>query len=150
MTDKHRLKITSLDRASEISLTIDDYEADRYPSLNLIVEIKDGAFSGSVITWLAMSDFNRFLSQLKQCERTRQGQAILVSMSPDEFKLQIQNFDRSGHFVVLYQIIRYTATDTIQQSLAGGFELDAEFFVKLLSDFEELVVSVPSSSMKLS
>lgn len=152
MTDKHRLKITSLDRASEISLEIDDYEVDRYPSLNLIIEVKDGAFSGSVVTWLAMDDFNRFLSQLKQCEQTRQGEAVLVSMNPDEFKLQIQNFDRSGHFVVLYQITRfhYTLTGIMPQRLSGGFALNAEFFIELLSSFEELVVPMPSSSMNLS
>ena len=152
MTDKQKVTIVSLDRSSEIRITIDGAEVDNYPSLNVIVEVKDSAFSGSVITWLAMDDFNRFLAQLKQCERTRQGQAVLTSMSPDEFELQLQNLDRSGHFVALYKLTRlhYTTTGIIRQSLSGGFALDAEFFIKLLSDFEELVVPIPSSSMNKS
>lgn len=83
------MKIVSANKESVILLAIDKQEMDNYPSLNLVVEVKDGDFSGAIVTWLALSDFKRFLLQLKQCEQTRQGQAVLISMNPDEFKLQI-------------------------------------------------------------
>jgi hypothetical protein len=46
--------------------------------------------------WIAKDDWSRFLASLSQLEREREGQAALLSMSPDEFELHLVIRSRGG------------------------------------------------------
>jgi hypothetical protein len=57
--------------------------------------------------WVEASDFRAFLSELQALEERRRGSATLVSMSPDELRLQVHSTDRAGHIGVTGQLGRW-------------------------------------------
>ena len=124
------MKLQSEDRNSSITFVLDNLDSDCYPSLNLVASVEDKDFRGAASTWVCMDYLTTFVAQLKECEHTGRGRASLISMSPDEFELVIENSDSLGHFLARYKLAAYSYTRQggIPQTLTGGFDLDSEFF----------------------
>jgi len=71
------------------------------------VTIRVGAFAGAVSTWIDGDVWAAFVEELQQLERTRQGEANLHSMSPDdELRLRFHSLDRAGHMGVEGSLIQ--------------------------------------------
>jgi hypothetical protein len=144
------VQLLSEDKKSVLTLDVDQADLSSYPSYNLSVEVMDGNFRGAVVTWMALDDLNTFLHQLEQCEQTRRGRAVLVSMDPDAFVLRIENSERLGHFVTHYQLTErnYTSERGTPCTLSGGFALDAELFAILVRDFAQFAVSASAGGRR--
>jgi hypothetical protein len=111
--------------------------------MRLSVEIKDADFAGRTAgVWIELQDLNRFIEQLRECEKNRDGEALLKSSSPEEFELTIRAIDSAGHFSAAYVITQVSydsAQRLIKREVRGEFELDSEFFSRLVNDFSSLI-----------
>lgn len=63
-------------------------------------------FTGQLPVWIDALALGNFVSQLEKLNETRNGSAILDSLSPGELRLEIRNTDRSGHMAALGHIGR--------------------------------------------
>lgn len=131
------MKFVSPDKASSVSFQVLEVETERYPSANLFIEVADDGFCGSDVVWVGAQEWDSFVEQLQQCELNRRGSATLTSMSPGEFKLQVENCDSLGHFVARYELTqrRYLHVGSVTRSLNGGFDLDSEFIGQTFREF---------------
>jgi len=112
-----------------------EYE-ERHPSYHFAISINQTPFQGAMNIWIEAPAFKLFLEELAECEQTRRGEATLVSMSPDEFRLRIFNTHSKGDFALTYALRDYRGKFPPQ--LQGGFELDVSVFQQILRDFTEL------------
>lgn len=55
--------------------------------------------------WIEEAGLKRFLLDMEKLEETRQGEAVLQSMSPKEFELTISNIDGQGHLGLRFLMI---------------------------------------------
>ncbi len=111
------------------------------PSIEVSIEIRDSSFVGHNEVWIELEKLQKFIEQLTECEKKRNGSAFLESSSPEEFQLTISNIDGSGHFLVHYLLTKSSYTfsqDFIKHQLKGAFELDSEFFSQVLNGFSAL------------
>jgi hypothetical protein len=69
--------------------------ADRDLLLNVTVAI--GGYQAADQVWIVDADFDRFLAELAELERTRRGRAALEAASPEDFRLSIDAVDAAGH-----------------------------------------------------
>jgi hypothetical protein len=84
-----------------LELTVRDGEDLVYPGAPVTASMTCGAFCGaSDRAWLASDDFDRFLSSLEALEQSRQGEAVLESMSPGELSVRIHAVARAGHLAM--------------------------------------------------
>ena len=144
MMKKTEMKVFSEDKASHIIVEVKDSELLYYPSVNLYVEIADGGFFGAHDVWVSLIDLMAFVTQLRQCEQTRQGKAILSSL--DELEMVIEKSDGWGHFWLQYRLRRtsFTRRHTVAHSLVGAFDLDASLFAQTVSEFADLLPDLVS------
>ncbi len=137
------MRIVSETKQSLIEINQVDVELTHLPSIEISIEIKDSGFAGcNDEIWIELKELSRFLEQLRDCEQKRVGQALLESMSPEEFQLTVRNIDSSGHFSVRYSLTKrtYNYTQTlIKHELKGEFNLDSEFFFQMVNDFSTLI-----------
>jgi len=91
--------------------------------------------------YLELSALAEFVESLICLERTRFGEAVLQSMSPDEFSLKLRSRDGLGHLVVEATLQRhqYSGPTYWPTKVSGGFELEAEDLPKIVSQFRGLV-----------
>ena len=76
--------------------------------LRLGVFVRCGTFAGSYDqVWIGKNDWSSFVGSMRGLERQRDGQASLVSMSPEEFELHLQVVDRAGHVAAHGCLSRY-------------------------------------------
>ncbi|HEX9996611.1 MAG TPA: hypothetical protein VGB45_05680 [Abditibacterium sp.] len=126
------------------SVSIYDWRIERisYQIIDLSqefeVSVVEGGFSGKVTLWCHRTDLHRFIEQLRECEKTRRGEAKLEAMSPQEFSLRIFNSHSKGDFAVSYRISK-SLFNMSNCLIEGEFELDPSFLMQILRDFEELV-----------
>ena len=95
--------------------------------LGLNVAVVGPIFSGRNETvWALLHDWNRFTEQLAQLERSRSGQAVIVSGSPDDFKLRIFASDRAGHMMAEGYVGRnyYGHSGALQDRVTFVIEID--------------------------
>jgi len=68
------------------------------PSLTVRVRIVSGNFTGAIDeVGLWREEVERFVTALERLERERVDEAVLGSMSPDEFGFSLRIVDRAGH-----------------------------------------------------
>lgn len=133
--------IESKDRKSYLNIKYVDCEIERYPSVCVAVTVQDGDFRGyNKDVWFELDLLKDFINNLEALEKTRKGSVSLNSMSPDELEIKIETYDLSGHMFLNYKISQYTHYRSRINiiSLTGGFELDATFFVNIISEFTDL------------
>lgn len=80
---------------SESSLELEIAFAD--PDPHLVVRLTVPGFSASTETYVLESEWNGFLQELRSLEATRQGEAVVESISPGELRLRVKSLDRAGH-----------------------------------------------------
>ncbi len=80
-----------------------------------------------------------FITELEDLEIKRQGSVTLNAMSPHEFNITIENYNKKGDLLVNYSLtnIKYNTDICLRNTLTGGFKIDSEFLLKLLSDFNK-------------
>lgn len=109
--------------------------ADEDLLLNVTVQV--GGYSAADQSWVVAGDWSRFLSQLRQLERLRQGQATLDGASPHALQIVFGATDRAGHMAVAGHVGWVTA-DRFAQKLEFGFAFDAGMLPTLIREIESL------------
>jgi hypothetical protein len=109
--------------------------ADEDLLLNVTVEV--GGYSAEGQAWVIAGAWRGFLSELRELERLRQGQATLEGASPRDLKLVFRATDRAGHMAVS-GFLGWDTPDGFSQKLEFGFAFDAGMLQTLVREFEEL------------
>lgn len=115
------------------------------PSLAVRVELSGNGFTGRAReVWFWLAKLRTFVDALERLERDRSGEAILTSMSPNEFTLSIRIADRAGH-VVLGATLQWPVYGVLPQGgpfdhcVLLGFAIDPTMLPGILRDFQELL-----------
>jgi hypothetical protein len=122
-----RMTIENEIKTRFIQLIVVDAELHYYPSYKLAIELKTeeiaGKFDRSI--WVSEVDVQDFIQQLEALDKSRNGQAKLSSMSPNEFNLIIKNLDSLGHLLVCLSLERESSVILDQKDvLKVCFEID--------------------------
>jgi hypothetical protein len=103
--------------------------------------VQFSTFSAESDVWVDAPALRSFVEQLREVERTRQGGAILVSMSPGELRLEIRATDSLGHVGAVGELGRWcrgTLDGRFWSSVAFGIPFDPSLLAGLLEEFELL------------
>ena len=113
--------------------------------VRVIARVRFGDFGGTVDAWIARDTWSTFSEQLIALERTRQGKAMLESMSPGELRLCLRSLDRQGHMGVEGELTHnlYGAGGRRPQLLQLQFDA-MEFDPTLLPRLIAEIVSLPN------
>ncbi|MGE0493412.1 MAG: hypothetical protein AB7S38_29660 [Vulcanimicrobiota bacterium] len=65
--------------------------------LRVRLEVRSQGFSGVHTVWFQAHAFDQFLVALDDLERSRRGEAVLASLSDEEFRLTLFARDPAGH-----------------------------------------------------
>jgi hypothetical protein len=109
--------------------------------VELSVEVSSQQFSGCGFAWVAASAFATFVGQLRELEKRRQGEATLVGLSPEEFRLRIWSVDRRGHLAVgglVTKRVHLGQAGPYDHALEFGFEFDPTLLPRVLVDFQAI------------
>jgi hypothetical protein len=121
-----------------LHLKLIEVQREYHPSLCFGVEAKQGDYVlESQQVWVEQDRFAAFVRDFAECERTRQGTAELMSMSPAELSIRCSQADGLGHFTVAY-FLEVPLGGEALVLLKGRFLLDAEFFGRTLRELEHV------------
>ena len=136
------VRIESEDKNSFISFIYVECEEGRCPSVCFSLEIQNEDFKGyNKSIWIEFDMLKKFVDELISLELHRKGNAKLEAMSPNEFNLQIERIDMSGHLNLTYNIARQTySRKPYLLALSGGFELESSLFSAIVRDFKDLYI----------
>lgn len=137
LTD-YDFRIYSDDKASHITFVLEEYIHERLPSLACTIEVLDNKFNGwNTNVWFAFDDVMAFINELEELEIKRQGKVSLSAMSPQDFNITFEDYNKKGDILVNYALSNTKDNTEIRVSntLTGGFKIDSEFFLKVLNDF---------------
>jgi hypothetical protein len=116
------------------------------PSLHARVRIVSGSFAGAIDeVWLWREELEHFVMALERLERERAGEAVLGSMSPDEFGLSLQIGDRGGHVALITWLRRpllygpMAGTEARENVVTLVEWLDPSTLPQILDDFRLLL-----------
>lgn len=65
------------------------------------------ALTAESLCWVGLGALAAFAGQMQTLEQRRQGSAVLESMSPGEFRLEVRATDRAGHMAAFGQVGRW-------------------------------------------
>ena len=118
------------DRANAIELTLLERIPDDLPTpgdVRLRVKVEAEGFVGLSEVWIEKPTLELFTQDLLALERTRDGEAVLKGVSPDEFILRLRSVDRAGHIAVNGQLGRITyGLKAYEQRLHYAFDLSSD------------------------
>lgn len=107
--------------------------------LRLSISVQSDDFSGKYgEVWIAKDDWATFLSSLRDLERERKGQAVLLSMAPEEFELRLRITDRAGHLATYGYLSRYHFRHPSGQAVRSRIEYCVNVDPSLLRELVEL------------
>ena len=66
----------------------------------VVVEARCLGFTGRIDTWILKEAWRGFCDELGVLEGRRQGQAVVESISPREFRLTVGSIDSAGHMAI--------------------------------------------------
>jgi hypothetical protein len=117
------------DRSDSLEITFASLETVDLPSRgdrHMTVRVCSAGFTGHSGLWVAAAEFRQFCSALIVLERDRQGEARLLSISPNELNLQIRSVDRKGHMAVQGAIGHHVRRENSLQwhAVHFGFEFE--------------------------
>lgn len=135
------MKIVSEDRKSFIEIEFIENETGSMPSIKVSATVKNDGFTGELKSiWIENDELNNFILSMDDIDIKRSGKAQLCSMSPHEFLLDFETFDKSGHIKVIYSIIRYISYPFFRElSLQGSFQVDSGDFSSIVKSFKMLL-----------
>lgn len=130
-SDKEYVEIEELKRNSEGA------SCDVNVRVALSLQEFCGSYDG---IWLELSEIERFISDLEVLDESRNGSAMVSSMSPKEFTLKIRSSDSLGHMEIEAQLHRhqYSGPKYWPIYLNGGFEAEPKIIRQLISCFKAL------------
>jgi hypothetical protein len=105
------------------------------------ISVSAGGFSGTYENvWFEKREYDEFVTRLHQLEKTRSGEAVLTSVSPDEFKLRFMLADSLGHIVAEGELKRRHYEGTSLRTNCVSFELDIDptTLMDIAKQFSEL------------
>lgn len=109
--------------------------------VELSVAVASEEFKGHGFAWVGAATMATFMSELRELERLREGEARLEGLSEGEFRLRVWSIDRRGHMavggMVTKQVHRGVKSPYVH-SLEFGFEFDPTLLPKVLADFESI------------
>jgi hypothetical protein len=124
-------------------------EIERTPSgipcagdVRIDVSIQLQEFSGHYSeVWLEFTEIEKFLIELHELNDSRNGNASIVSMSPDEFFLEIRASDNLGHMEIktILQHYQYSGEKQRSVKVSGGFHVDPVAISQLISGIKSLI-----------
>jgi hypothetical protein len=112
-----------------------DTPADEDVLLNVSVHAR--GYSALDQAWVVGSDWEVFLEQLAEVERTRRGRARVEGASPDDLALEIFSTDSAGHFAIRGHVGR-TSPDGHRQRLEFAFAFEPDRLPSLVEELREL------------
>lgn len=135
------MKIVSEDRKSFIEVLLIKFETEMMPSIKVSITVQNDGFAGVLnSTWIEIDELNNFLSCMDEIDIKRSGKAHLCSMSPYEFLLDFETFDKSGHIKVIYSITRCISYPFFRElTLHGAFDIDSSEFSSIVKSFKRLI-----------
>lgn len=135
------MKIFSEDRLSFIEIIFVESYMERLPSINVSIAVQNGGFTGSIESvWIEIDDLKYFLSCMDEIDVKRSGKAHLNSMSPNEFILDFETYNKWGHIKVNYRITKYFSYPYSREIfLQGGFNIDSSEFLSIIKEFKKLL-----------
>ncbi len=99
------------------------------------VGVGGGDFQGvRAEVWLEPGEFEGFLQELRDLEKSRNGTAALSAEDPREFQVAIAAIDKSGHLEVSARLSQ--AAQDANVSLECRFGLDPSALARVLREFE--------------
>jgi hypothetical protein len=101
--------------------------------LNITVQVS--SYSAADQCWIAANDLERFLADLRRLEARRQGEAVLVGASPDDFRLEFCSTDSVGHMAVKGHV-GWAKSDGFLLQLKFGFGFEPDRLPSLVDYFE--------------
>lgn len=142
-TDKS-INIVSIDKKNIISMTLIEEDIMGF-GFDFDVSIKDvdyGWLNSRV--WVEKEIIKNFIDNLSVLDIERKGKASIEAMSPNEFELDISNYDSSGHIKVRYLIGKSRPSvghrDRLTSIIQGEFELYPNNLVLLQNQFSEIII----------
>lgn len=135
------MKIESADKQSWITIEYVESETEHYPSLGVSIAVQNDGFSGcNPEVWFELDYFKQFLNELKNLAQKRSGNALIESMTAEEFKLKVQSTDINGLLMLQYKLSKNIyRPKRMNLSICGSFELDASDFPERVKEFEKLI-----------
>ena len=109
--------------------------------VEFLVEVASEQFSGHGFAWVAAPALTVFLAQLRELEETRQGEATIEGMSPEEFRLRIRSVDRRGHMAVgglVTKRVHKGEGSPYRHAVEFGFEVDPTLLPRMLAGFQAI------------
>ena len=128
--------LTIRDCANLIELACIERIAENLPcagDLHISVTVNSNGFTGLGETWIASPEFSQFLTALRSLEETRDGHAVVESISPGEFRLEFLSTDKFGHMAVSGRISQRN------HSLEYYFDFCPSLFPKITAYFDGLI-----------
>jgi hypothetical protein len=94
--------------------------------------------------WISAAEWARFGRDLRALEKSRQGEAQLLSQSPADLRLRLYTWDRAGHIAVEGHVGAYhaVANGMREVKLLFAFEMDAGLLSEAVLAFEALAIGV--------
>jgi hypothetical protein len=99
------------------------------------VSVRTAGYAAADHCWVLRPDLERFLRELRTLDQTRQGQAVLVSVSPVGLRLEFYSTDSAGHMAIRGQVGRTDANGFLSQ-LRFGFTFEPDKLSSVLEYFE--------------
>lgn len=127
------MKITSIDRASNLLFTLKEIALDR--SISCSVKFTSHGFCGSNRSiWFSREELEKFIGELEALEKNRRGAARLTAMSPEEFSLSVSVDDSAGHTYCHVAISRqiFDFGRRLAQNVSGSFATDPSALASML------------------
>lgn len=91
-------------------------------------------------------DLNKFLNELTELEKQRQGSAILESVHKlsenNELFLRLYSVGRGGHMAANV-VLQKNEPDFVPLKVSGSFGIDGGYMLTIVSDFENLLKNLP-------
>lgn len=109
--------------------------------VELSVEVASEQFCGHGFAWVAAPALAVFLSQLRELESSRQGEATIEGLSPGEFRLRLWSVDRRGHMAVgglVTKRVHKGEAGPYLHAVEFGFEFDPTLLPKVLAGFQAI------------
>jgi len=123
-----------------LELEVIEFGAANTPArddVRLNVSVRTARYAAADHSWLIRPDLDRFLRELRALDQSRQGQAVLVSPSPDGLRLEFYSTDSAGHMAVRGQLGRTDRYGFLSQ-LRFGFAFEPDKLPFVLEYFERI------------
>ncbi|MDM8539051.1 hypothetical protein QUF70_20050 [Desulfobacterales bacterium HSG17] len=136
-SDNEYIKLKELERIPATTSGAGDINLE----VHIVLQDFSGSYSG---IWLETPAIDKFLRDLIMLEESGNGKAVVSSMSPEEFVLEIRSTENPNYMEIEVQLHRYqySVHGGIKYwpvYLKGGFEVPPETVIQLISCFKSYI-----------